>query len=104
MKLIALFCSIVYYLLFIGKSHTIFGSKNNNGLLTHCARLLLSEMTFEYQLVCSFYEIYNNQVYDLVNSGKRFKFLLGISNFNFFTKKFFDLDYLYEKMVIIMLM
>ncbi|CAF3919812.1 unnamed protein product [Rotaria sp. Silwood2] len=54
-----------------GKSHTIFGSKNNDGLLIYCTQLLLQEINFENKLVCSFYEIYNNQVYDLVNAGKR---------------------------------
>ncbi|CAF3394742.1 unnamed protein product [Rotaria sp. Silwood1] len=54
-----------------GKSHTIFGNKNSDGLLIYCTQLLLQEINFENKLVCSFYEIYNNQVYDLVNAGKR---------------------------------
>ncbi|CAF0902470.1 unnamed protein product [Rotaria sordida] len=54
-----------------GKSHTIFGSKNSDGLLIYCTQLLLQEINFENKLICSFYEIYNNQVYDLVNTGKR---------------------------------
>jgi len=59
----------------LGKSHTIFGSKNTDGLLVHCTQLLLQEtINFENKLICSFYEIYNNQVYDLVNAGKRFHF------------------------------
>ncbi len=58
---------------FSGKSHTIFGSKNTDGLLVYCTQLLLQEtINLENNLICSFYEIYNNQVYDLVNAGKRF--------------------------------
>ncbi|CAF0793299.1 unnamed protein product [Adineta ricciae] len=54
-----------------GKSHTIFGSKNTDGLLIYCTQLLLQEVNVDNRLICSFYEIYNNQVYDLVNVGKR---------------------------------
>ncbi|UJR20732.1 hypothetical protein I4U23_023851 [Adineta vaga] len=54
-----------------GKSHTIFGSKNTDGLLIYCTQLLLQEVNIDNRLICSFYEIYNNQVYDLVNAGKR---------------------------------
>lgn len=55
-----------------GKSHTIFGSKANDGLLVHCTQFLLREMNAQSDLICSFYEIYNNQVYDLNNPGKKF--------------------------------
>jgi hypothetical protein len=59
--------------IFLGKSHTIFGGKNTDGLLVYCTQLLLKEtISSENDLICSFYEIYNNQVYDLVNAGKRF--------------------------------
>ncbi|CAF3497184.1 unnamed protein product [Rotaria sp. Silwood1] len=54
-----------------GKSHTIFGSKNTDGLLIYCAQLLLQEVNLKNKLICSFYEIYNNQVYDLSHTGKR---------------------------------
>ena len=33
--------------------------------------LLQETITAEYDLIGSFYEIYNNQVYDLINPGKR---------------------------------
>ncbi|CAF2554581.1 unnamed protein product [Rotaria sp. Silwood2] len=54
-----------------GKSHTIFGSKNTDGLLIYCAQLLLQEVNLKNKLICSFYEIYNNQLYDLSHTGKR---------------------------------
>ncbi|CAF3544250.1 unnamed protein product [Rotaria sordida] len=54
-----------------GKSHTIFGSKNTDGLLIYCAQLLLQEINLKNKLICSFYEIYNNQLYDLCHTGKR---------------------------------
>ncbi|CAF3748329.1 unnamed protein product [Adineta steineri] len=54
-----------------GKSHTIFGSRSTDGLLIHCTQLLLKEINLQNKLICSFYEIYNNQVYDLSNTGKR---------------------------------
>ncbi|CAF0858388.1 unnamed protein product [Adineta steineri] len=54
-----------------GKSHTIFGSKSTDGLLIYCTQLLLQEVNIDNKLICSFYEIYNNQVYDLINVGKR---------------------------------
>lgn len=57
---------------FSGKSHTIFGSRHTDGLLIHCAHLLLQDINLQHKLVCSFYEIYNNQVFDLSNTGKRF--------------------------------
>lgn len=56
---------------FSGKSHTIFGSRSTDGLLIHCAQLLLKETNLQNRLICSFYEIYNNQVYDLSNTAKR---------------------------------
>ena len=56
----------------LGKSHTIFGSRNTDGLLIYCTQFLLQEVKFQNKLVCSFYEIYNNQVYDLTDTGKRF--------------------------------
>ncbi|CAF1231475.1 unnamed protein product [Adineta ricciae] len=54
-----------------GKSHTIFGSRGTDGLLIHCTQFLLKEINLQNKLICSFYEIYNNQVYDLSNTSKR---------------------------------
>ncbi|CAF2168879.1 unnamed protein product [Rotaria magnacalcarata] len=54
-----------------GKTHTIFGSRNIDGLLVFCTQLLLQEINLKNKLICSFFEIYNNQLYDLSNTGKR---------------------------------
>ncbi|UJR28875.1 hypothetical protein I4U23_010097 [Adineta vaga] len=54
-----------------GKSHTIFGGRSTDGLLIHCTQFLLKETNLQNKLICSFYEIYNNQVYDLSNTSKR---------------------------------
>ena len=66
------FADVQSFVCHLGKSHTIFGSKTTDGLLVHCTQLLLHEMDTQSDLICSFYEIYNNQVYDLNNPGKRF--------------------------------
>ncbi|CAF0805376.1 unnamed protein product [Didymodactylos carnosus] len=54
-----------------GKSHTMFGTKSMDGLLIFSMQLLLNENSSHSIIYGSFYEIYNNEVYDLCNAGKR---------------------------------
>jgi hypothetical protein len=51
-----------------GKTHTLFGNKQQDGLC-----VLTADTLFKYneRILCGFYEIYNGQLYDLLNQKNR---------------------------------
>ncbi len=51
-----------------GKTHTLFGSKNSDGICLMTAEHLFLQNE---KLLCGFYEIYNGQLYDLFNQNSR---------------------------------
>ena len=54
-----------------GKTHTLFGSKNSEGICVMTVETLFSQSE---RLLCGFYEIYNGQLYDLFNQNSRYLF------------------------------
>lgn len=52
-----------------GKTHTLFGSKQTDGLCVMTAKYLFDQT--DQKILCGFYEIYNGQLYDLFNEKSR---------------------------------
>lgn len=51
-----------------GKTHTLFGTKSEDGVCVLTAQTLFANNE---RLFCGFYEIYNGQLYDLINQNNR---------------------------------
>ena len=59
-----------------GKTHTLFGTKQQDGLCVLTAQSLLYankniNNSNEFRIMCGFFEIYNGQLFDLINQNNR---------------------------------
>ena len=54
-----------------GKTHTLFGNKQQDGICILTAQSLFASNEI---IMCGFYEIYNGQLYDLINKNNKYKY------------------------------